>query len=411
MTTSKTHLVRIDGKRSAKPLSRAQKQFNTLSKKVDKLRTRLREWQNEFSLYHQKNLLEYNKLSETYNLHRMEFLQLLDRAFDSKAFKKHEKNKLKDIITNICDELMGEQPTDAVRALHDKYSDFSVEEKNQAATEMMRSMAEDLFGLDIDDDVDIHSPEDLFAHLDGKLREEEERLQQQKETRGRRKPTAKQLDKEARQKAEQQQVHKSLQTVYRKLAADLHPDREPDAAERERKTELMQRANIAYNKKDLLQLLELQLEIEQIDPEHINAISDQHLQHYIKILKEQCRELEQAIGDELLRYGPEFAMSFMHGTPKQAMSEMAQDLVDLRHRLEVLQADLPSLQDLAQLKNWLRDYRIRSEPDLDAFMDLAMMDELDDWFEPDDDFFDIPKPKPKRAKKKKAKKRKKTKAR
>ncbi len=47
--------------------------------------------------------------------------------------------------------------------------------------------------------------------------------------------------------------------------AVLHPDREPDEAERVRKTELMQRVNEAYSKKDLLQLVALQLEIEQID--------------------------------------------------------------------------------------------------------------------------------------------------
>ena len=86
---------------------------------------------------------------------------------------------------------------------------------------------------------------------------------------------------------------KSVQEVYRKLVAVLHPDREPDARERERKTELMQRVNRAYGKKDLLQLLELPLGNERIDPAHLSNIADSRLKYFNKILKEQLAELEQ----------------------------------------------------------------------------------------------------------------------
>lgn len=406
MTVRKTHMVRIDSKQHTKPLSKAQKQFNTLSNKIGKLRARLLEWQNDFSVYHQKMYREYIELQETYNARRIEFLQLLDRAHDSKAFKRPEKKKLKYIITDICDELLVEEPSDLVKMLHDKYSELSFEEKNQAATHMMRSMAEDLFGFDIDEDVDINSPEDLFAHLDEKMHEEDQRIERQKETRGNtgRKQTAKQIAKEQREKAEQQEVQKSLQTVYRKLAADLHPDREPDTEERARKTELMQRANIAYNNKDLLQLLELQLEIEQIDSAHINAMSDRQLQHYLKILKEQSQELEQAIAEELLRYGREFAASYLSRPPKKAMSEMAQDLKELNLRLVAIETDLPVLQDLSHLKIWLRHYQTAPEPDLDELLDLTMAGALFDF--DDDDFFDVPKPKKSKKKKTRVKRKK-----
>ncbi len=50
----------------------------------------------------------------------------------------------------------------------------------------------------------------------------------------------------------------ALRDLYRQLARDLHPDREPDALLRERKTELMSRVNAANDRKDLLAMLELQ---------------------------------------------------------------------------------------------------------------------------------------------------------
>jgi hypothetical protein len=74
----------------------------------------------------------------------------------------------------------------------------------------------------------------------------------------------------------------------------LHPDRETDPQERERKNALMQRVNQAYSKNSLLQLLELQLELEHIDQSAINNLSEDRLKHYNKILKEQVKELDRS---------------------------------------------------------------------------------------------------------------------
>ena len=52
------------------------------------------------------------------------------------------------------------------------------------------------------------------------------------------------------------EASQSVRDVYRKLVSALHPDREADGAERERKTALMQRANQAYERNDLLELLD-----------------------------------------------------------------------------------------------------------------------------------------------------------
>ncbi|MFT4510396.1 hypothetical protein [Caballeronia sp. 15711] len=75
----------------------------------------------------------------------------------------------------------------------------------------------------------------------------------------------------------------------------MHPDREINPQERERKTALMQMANQAYRKNSLLQSMELQLALEQIDQSVINNIGEDRLKHYNKILKEQVGELDHEI--------------------------------------------------------------------------------------------------------------------
>src|SRR5260370_34474944 len=90
--------------------------------------------------------------------------------------------------------------------------------------------------------------------------------------RAKRKKTPRQLAAEAREQVEQAELSLSIREVYRKLASALHPDREPDPQERERKTPLMPRANQPDGKNSLLQLLQLQLELEYIDQSAINNI-------------------------------------------------------------------------------------------------------------------------------------------
>ena len=185
------------------------------------------------------------------------------------------------------------------------------------------------------------------------------------------KKTKKQLEKEARQQEEEALASKSVQEVYRKLVAALHPDREPDPDEQKRKTELMQRVNIAYGKKDLLLLLALQLEIEQIDPAHLNHIADSRLKYFNKILKEQLSELEQETDQIENMFKLDLNLPFFATlSPKQLMSGLAQDIQELRRDIVAIQNELKTFQNPTSLKSWLKGYKIPKTPDHDDFGDL-----------------------------------------
>lgn len=88
-------------------------------------------------------------------------------------------------------------------------------------------------------------------------------------------------------------VNQSLKTVYLKIASIIHPDREPDEAKKEEKTELLQRANEAYEQEDLFFLLKLQLEVEQSKNGSNKGLSTEQFKFYQQALEAQSQSLKQ----------------------------------------------------------------------------------------------------------------------
>jgi hypothetical protein len=382
MPTSHRKVVSIKQKPEQKTLSKAQKQFNALIKKIDAQKKLLTEWKETLPVYQKKVAEEYEVLTDTYDVHRIELARLLDRAHDDSLFKKRDKDKIRHIISDITEALVHDH-SEAVKDLYNKYNhadyDTEAEEFDALAGDFMKAMAQDLFDLDIPDDVDMRSPEKMQAVLQEKMREkmanEAEQHRQAQENISKRKKTPKQLEREAKQEQEAENISKSIQEVYRKLVRTLHPDREQDDNERERKTELMQRVNTAYGKKDLLQLLELQLEIEQIDQSQLNNIAEDRLKYFNQILKEQLDELVQEITE--IEFPFKMNMSFpshMPLHPSVMMRHLQIDIQSLKNDVRRLKADVDLFKDFAYLKRWLRDFKVPKRDTLDEMDELMFGD-------------------------------------
>jgi chemotaxis protein histidine kinase CheA len=101
---------------------------------------------------------------------------------------------------------------------------------------------------------------------------------------------------EKREQAEKL-VEQSLKTVYLKIAASIHPDREPDEAKKAEKTELFQRANEAYEQNDLFYLLKLQLQVESSQSCSQKGLSAEQVKFYKMALEAQCQKLQSQIDD------------------------------------------------------------------------------------------------------------------
>jgi hypothetical protein len=157
------------------------------------------------------------------------------------------------------------------------------------------------------------------------------------------------------QQAEEQQASQSIREVYRKLASALHPDRETDTRERERKTALMQRVNQAYEKRNLLELLKLQLELEHIDQDAVNNISEDRLKHYNKILKEQLAELEQEIFHVEGGFTAQFGINlFERISPATIMRDLVTEIAGVQHTIRDLKKDVIEFKDIKKVKAWLK---------------------------------------------------------
>lgn len=383
-------LINIAPASPEKTLSKAQKQFNNLLKKIEQQKQELLEWQDTVPLYQQKICGEFQVVWDEYQQQRVELVYLLDKAYDNKEYNKTERNKIKHILVELADELLYEQGKVELKEIHHKHTgadyDADQEEMDAATGEMMKSLIGNMFGIDVGEDVDLSSPEKAHAFMQEKMQEAQqkqtEQQRQAEEKRAKRKKTQKQLDKEAKQQQEAQNISQSIREVYRKLAAALHPDREPDAEERERKTKLMQRVNAAYEKKSLLDLLSLQLEVEQIDQAHLNNIAEDRLKYFIKILKDQALELEQ----EVMFFRQQFnAMMqrpmFAKLSPKAIMAALDQDIRGLRAESAGLKAELKMFRDVKSCKLFLKAYKIPKKRPQDDFDDF-----LGDFFRPDDGF-------------------------
>ena len=102
-----------------------------------------------------------------------------------------------------------------------------------------------------------------------------------------------------RQQDKQTQVEKivnqSLKSVYLKIAAIIHPDRELDESKKVEKTSLLQRANEAYEQQDLFFLLKLQLEVEQSKNGSNKGLSAEQVKFYQHALEAQSQALKKQI--------------------------------------------------------------------------------------------------------------------
>jgi hypothetical protein len=374
--TQTNKIIHIAPKAQDKTLSAAQKLFNNLSKKIDQQKKALLAWKEVLPVYHQKSEDEFNPLVDTLHQHQLDWVQQLDRHYDDLSIKKSDKDKIKHLIAQMCGQLIVEMKTDAVKALFNKYSDedydTATEENEALLGDMMRNMAKTMFNIDLGDDIDLSSPESFQAHLHEKMREHQEA---QATPKIERKKTKIQLAKEARLQEEEAQASKSVQEVYRKLVAVLHPDREPDAQERLRKTELMQRVNLAYGKKDLLQLLELQLEIEQIDATQLSQMADSRLKYFNKILKDQLSELTQEIYliEEMLRLEHDIPF-YGKLSPARLLLKLADDLRDVQKDIKAIKKELVLFEQPDAFKAWLKKYKIPKNTHQNNYDDLFMDD-------------------------------------
>lgn len=349
-------------------LSKGQKTFNSQIQQIEKLRARLAAWDTAIKAYQEKYTRELVPLFTAATDLQVKLVHSLDRATEQKDLTRSERRMLRELIADLAAEVLAQRDDVELKEIYNRHSRSDYDSEEAAQVQGMKNILEGVFGLDLGDDGGFDSPEEIMRRMQAQLREKQAlyqaELQAREERRAKRKKSARQLEKEERAKADATQINQSLREIYRKLASALHPDREPDPQERLRKTELMQRINHAYDKQNLLQLLELQLELEHIDRNAIGKLDEERLRHYNAILKKQIAELKHELMRVETAFRAQFGLApFISLKPETIVRDLSHDIMRVKQDNREMERDLVDLATTKGIKAWLKKMRRQSAGD------------------------------------------------
>ena len=355
-------------------LGPAQKLFNQLLATLEKNKDELQNLR-QLADGHRRQSAErvYPLLQQQRVLKKQLALFFDERLQDPKGLSKAVRAYLGQVICNLAAELLHTAQDDALSAMYKKHADAN-RSANQTdelpdTADAVQAMMAAFFSLDLDDDAPI-SPEEGMAAAQRKMQEAREQLANaQAASQARRKKTSKQ----ARAEREAIDADKVLRGIYRRLASALHPDRELDAKERQRKTMLMVEVNVAHEKKDLLALLQLQLKVEQIDPAALSTLADDKLRHFNRVLKEQAASLRAELAQEQQMFRMEFELSYGPITQKLLDTALRYEVREQEEFIGQLRESLEEVQDDRELKRWVKLQKSLADEQDDEFDEFELM--------------------------------------
>jgi hypothetical protein len=342
------HVPRLAARTRSTP---DQDRFRYLVDGLEKMRHARADWEKLVVAFKTSDAERVHPLRTTLKQVTRETVLLIDRLLDQKGWSRADQSALKEIACHTAEALLQANPHDIeIHAIFDRHSSMTFQETKQEEIEDLKRHAKEYMGIDLDD-ADIESEDDLVERVYEHMKNDDAR--QRERSAERRKSSGKQ-----RAEASAQAAKQFLREIYRKLASVVHPDREADAARRAEKTELMQQINRAYATNDLLTLLEAQLRLELIDPDHVSKISGERLRQFNRLLSQQL----EAAKAELRSLQDAFRMD--HGLPHgcainpQDLRRVTQRRArELRAHIQRQQHFLEVLANKSATKRWLKEQR------------------------------------------------------
>ena len=291
----RTDLVLVG--RASRPLTKDQKTFNRLTKRIEELRRSIRETTDRLDtilgLFH----ASIPGLHVTFAQKQLQLARLLGTSTETVKFGKRQMESIRDCIIGFCDDVFAViEPDDDTITFYEHWSETSyreeLEQEKKEFKDLFANGFREMFGIEMDMDFD-DTPEG-YMRFGQNLREElEKKAQAENHQQSSRAKTKKQLEREALELQRETGKAKSLRSIYLSLAKALHPDTAFDQKEIERKEELMKRVTAAYQKNDLPALLSLEMQWVASERDHLERLPEETLKGYIVALKEQVAVLEE----------------------------------------------------------------------------------------------------------------------
>jgi hypothetical protein len=282
-----------------KILSKQQIQFNKLLKQIEKSKMELNNLKNTLDIILSIHATEVNPKAIELANERFVFLQKLDAAVSEYKFNENQLEIIASVFIAIFEDIFEVMvATPEQEALYDKWSDETyqseVNEQNEIATEMLKEYIKSM-GIEVDfEDIDTKNPDEALARLQQKIQEKKiEQANHKQEQQKQKKKTKKQIQKEEETSKLEEIKNKSLRDIYIGLVKLLHPDTETNEDIKIEKEEVLKKVTQAYEKKDLVTLLSLEIEWIHRNNNHLQELKDETLALYNVALKEQIQSIQQ----------------------------------------------------------------------------------------------------------------------
>lgn len=317
-----------------------QQAFDTLHRRIDAQRALLADWQAAIDAYEQRYARDVLPLLAQYRGLHIELLDRLDHAASGGLrLGRTDAQALHELIVDIADSLLlGEDDADrraALQSLRARYVDEPDEAAPAASTD---------------------DPDALLRRLEAQREAAEasraaQRAAHRREAAARRKQRA----------PEAVEASQSLRAVYRQLASALHPDREPDPRERQRKTVLMQQVNEAYAAQRLTDLLQLQQAIAESDTRRAaqaGELPTERLAAYNRLLADQLAALQRELRELEADFKTRHHLN-PHGRLKPGTlgEHLRVEQAKLTNGIREMKREARLLDDPATLKHWVKAQR------------------------------------------------------
>lgn len=352
-------------KRGTAQATPAQKRFNQLVTQTETLVRKIESTRQVTDVYRAHFARSIPPLEKERDGHMRHMAQWLSERLQRKGLTPKQKAIASEILCGLAGSLAVQGDAE-MQALHDAHSPESLADTQKDAAADMQRMMEEMLGEPLaDGDNTFDSMEALLHAARQKVQAQEAQYQSEREQRAaKKKKKPAQLKKEELAGAQAQDADGALRTLYRQLASALHPDREQDPQEQIRKTALMKDANAAYERRDLLALLQLQLQADLADADHVATMAQEKLSALTALVKERVAVLNEELQMLQHQAKAEFGLP-----PYQTFSEsslkhhLLLQQQDLQADIVQMQQDLQRVQDDAYLKRWLKEQYALAQDD------------------------------------------------
>jgi hypothetical protein len=285
--------------RRARPLDKKEQAVNRLLAKVQSLRSRLdgeRRRLDQALVFHAAHV---GPRVQRVTALRKEVVRALRPFIVDPRLKEGDRRVLRTIVAGQVDDILAHDasPDKDIQELFERLHGVGIAQVAQEQIDQARSKMAAMFselGLDIEvPELRPNMSEEEIAATAAQMADRMREIEDARvESRPARRKTKREMREEERVRRFDQLRKVSIGAIYRRLAKALHPDLERDADLRERKGALMQEVTSAYTRNDVHTLL--RLELEWLDGQRTDAArpTDETLDAYTELLKQQVAELE-----------------------------------------------------------------------------------------------------------------------